>query len=327
MMLRSRRFEEAVAKLWEEGKIFGEMHQGTGEEAIIAGVLFHLIPGDAVSTDHRSTPPFIMRGVNPKKLLLEFLGHPKGLCAGLGGHMHLYSKEHLIVSSGIVGASGPSAVGFALAADYKKIRENIAVAFFGEGAMNQGMLLESFNLASSMRLPVLFVCKDNELAITTRSSDVTGGTLLDRAKGFGIEGMEINGLDVEEVWRHAKDIIKTIRKKRNPFFIHAHCIHKQGHLLGDRLLRSESTPVTPLLKATVSLKGARVDKRVAGLRSITSIMQLAKAQQKDDNDPLIIIQKRLTAQKEQCEEIERKISIEMQEIMQSSMEVYQQEGV
>ena len=94
-MLSSRCLEEAITHLWNEGYIFGEMHLGIGEEAIIAGVLSHIIPGDAIATDHRSTPPFVMRGVDPEALLLELLGHPKGLCSGMGGHMHLFSQDLL----------------------------------------------------------------------------------------------------------------------------------------------------------------------------------------------------------------------------------------
>ena len=119
-MLRSRLFEDAIMNLWEEGKISGEMHLGTGDEAIIAAVVSQLEEGDAMAVDHRGTPPFIMRGIDPVLLLLEFLGHSKGLCAGKGGHMHLFSKEHLIASSGIVGSSGPAATGFALAIQFKK---------------------------------------------------------------------------------------------------------------------------------------------------------------------------------------------------------------
>ncbi|MHA2182643.1 MAG: thiamine pyrophosphate-dependent enzyme, partial [Promethearchaeota archaeon] len=103
MMLRSRLFEESVTELWEKGKISGEMHLGTGEEAIIAGVISQLEEGDAIAIDHRGTPPLIMRGIDPILLLLEFLGHSQGLCAGQGGHMHLFSKKELVATSGIVG--------------------------------------------------------------------------------------------------------------------------------------------------------------------------------------------------------------------------------
>ncbi len=117
-MYRSRRFEEAVADLWRQGHISGEMHLGMGEEAVAAGIVAHLQDGDALALDHRGTPPLVMRGVDPVALLREMLGHPDGLCGGRGGHMHLFSPEHLAVSSGIVGAAGPGAVGFALAAQH-----------------------------------------------------------------------------------------------------------------------------------------------------------------------------------------------------------------
>src|SRR5512136_2893320 len=176
LMKRSRRFEEAVAQLWKDGLISGEMHLGTGEESIIAGVVPQLREGDAMALDHRGTAALLMRGVDPVLIVRELLGRPDGLCGGMGGHMHLFSKEHLAASSGIVGAEGPNAAGFALAATF--LRPGcIAVAFFVEAAMNQGMLMESMNLASVWRLPVLFVCKDDHWGITTSASDSTGGHL------------------------------------------------------------------------------------------------------------------------------------------------------
>src|SRR4030042_416765 len=134
------------------------MHSGTGEEAIIAGVVTQLREGDAMALDHRGTAALLMRGVDPVLILRELLGRPDGLCGGMGGHMHLFSPAHLAASSGIVGAAGPAAVGFALANLHLRPGK-VAVAFFGEGATNQGMLLESWNLAAAWKLPVLFVCK------------------------------------------------------------------------------------------------------------------------------------------------------------------------
>lgn len=121
-MLRSRRFEESVKDLWEQGKISGEMHLGIGEEAIAAGVVSQLQEGDAMALDHRSTPPLVVRGVDLLLLVREFLGSADGLCCGMGGHMHLFSPRHLAASSGIVGSSGPAAAGFALAAQHLRPR-------------------------------------------------------------------------------------------------------------------------------------------------------------------------------------------------------------
>ena len=111
-MYRSRIFEEHVVRIWNDGLITGEMHTGIGEEAINAGVVTQLLEGDALALDHRGTAPSIIRGVDPKILLLEFMGQKQGLCMGRGGHMHIFSKPHLLSSSGIVGSSGPAAAGF-----------------------------------------------------------------------------------------------------------------------------------------------------------------------------------------------------------------------
>ena len=316
-MLFSRLFENAVQDLWEKGKISGEMHLGTGEEAIIAGVVSQLEQGDAIAVDHRGTPPFLLRGIDPVLLLLEFLGHSNGLCAGQGGHMHLFSKEHLIASSGIVGSSGPAATGFALALKYKE-QKNIAVAFFGEGAINQGMMLESMNLASVWNLPVLFVCKDNDWAISTDTNDTIGGSLIDRAKGFGIEGYEVDGKDVESVWKAANEAISKIRNNNRPQFIHAHCVHTEGHFLGDPLLRYQRNP-SLLAEVAESLKeypGESLDKILLLFRKIGS-------QTKKKVDPIIITQKKLKNDPDRLKKIEEEVSREIEKIINKSLEIFE----
>jgi TPP-dependent pyruvate/acetoin dehydrogenase alpha subunit len=333
LMLRSRQFEEMIIKIWKEGKIPGEMHMGIGEEAINAGIISQLIPGDAIASDHRSSAPFFMRGVDPEKILLELMGHPNGLCTGMGGHMHLFDKEHLITTSGIVGAAGPAAMGFALANNYRKLNK-IAVAFFGEGAINQGMLLESFNMASALELPVLFVCKDNDWAITTRSHEVTGGNLCDRLKGFGIEGEEIDGTDVQVVYETIQKALSSMRgRKKKPFFIHAHCAHKEGHFLGDPLMRFHQSPVKefgevtgPLTKAILSLKGARIDKRVGGVTKILSLIARSAWQRRGKHDPLKKRDSYLATQEEEISRIKAKIQREMDELLDSVNLSYQAEG-
>ena len=182
---RIRYVERALVELWQHGLVPGELHPGLGEEAAVAGVCLHLRPGDATTTDHRSTAVLVARGVPAEPLLLEAVGDPSGLHGGRGGHMHLFVPDLPSSSDGIVGTAGPYACGYALAA-LRRGTGGVSVAFFGEGAANQGMLLESWNLAVAWRLPVLFVCKDNGWAITTRSPAVTGGDLVERARGFGL---------------------------------------------------------------------------------------------------------------------------------------------
>lgn len=273
-MVRMRLFEETIAVLWDQGLISGELHSGVGEEAIVAGVAGHLKKDDAVALDHRSTPPMVARGVDMTAMILELLGSGKGLCRGMGGHMHLFSREHLAASSGIVGSSAPLGAGFALAA--QQLRPGaVSVAFFGEGAVNQGMLLESLNLAVAWKLPVIFVCKDNRWAITTRSSAVTGGNPAARARSFGMPSHRVKGWRVEKVWSAAERAVGRAREGKGPSYIHACCRHPEGHFLGDPLLRVFKEPLRqakeisgPLLASAVSSPGAGWRERAAGLGRI-----------------------------------------------------------
>ena len=318
LMLKSRLFEEAVIQLWNDGKISGEMHLAIGEEAISAGIMGQIEEGDAVALDHRGTPQMIMRGIDPKLLLLEFLGSPDGLCGGMGGHMHIFSPRHLITSSGIVGASAPAAVGFALSARYLRPGK-IAVAFFGEGAINQGMVLESFNLAASWKLPVLFVCKDNEWAITTASASVTAGNLLERAKSFGIKAREIDGSDVLVVWKTAYEGIQYARQGKGPSYLHMHCFRPEGHFLGDPLIRIARSPVKemrdlagPLIKSVSRIRGSSLSKRTKSLGSVTSVLgKTFKQRYFKGNDPLELLAKRIIIHKNRLAELHQEVAKEI----------------
>lgn len=323
-MLRSRLFELEVTRLWQEGRIPGEMHLGVGEEAIAAGVVSQLEEGDAMALDHRGTPALVMRGVNPVLLLQEFLGQPDGLCGGMGGHMHLFSKEHLAASSGIVGASGPAAAGFALAAQHLRPGK-VAVAFFGEGAANQGMLMESMNLATVWKLPVIFVCKDNQQAITTPSPSVTGGKLTERARGFGMPAEAVDGLDVEQVWHWANQAITRARKGEGPSFVQAACTHLEGHFLGDPLLRIARHPIKemkpmagPLMKALLKPKGASIGKRTQGIRTITSLIKgTIKLRFSKQGDPLGLTRKKLESDKARLIGLEKKVEKEIRQVVET----------
>jgi pyruvate dehydrogenase E1 component alpha subunit len=325
-MLRCRRFEESVKDLWEKGKISGEMHLGIGEEAIAAGVVDHLREGDAMALDHRGTPPLVVRGVDLVSLLREFLGLENGLCSGMGGHMHLFSPKHLAASSGIVGASGPCAAGFAMAAQYLR-PGNIAVAFFGDGAMNQGMLMESLNLAVVWKLPVLFVCKDNEWAITTRSPSVTGGNLIDRAQSFGMPSMEVDGADAEAVWDAAGRGVARARNGDGPTFLLARCSRIEGHFLGDPLLRVLQKPLQqmkdmtgPLLRSVIAKNGLPLRERISGLgTTISLISQAVKEQHGERRDPLELTGSRLSQEKSRLDELHKEVDQEITQTVEAAL--------
>ncbi|NDJ76664.1 MAG: thiamine pyrophosphate-dependent dehydrogenase E1 component subunit alpha [Chloroflexi bacterium] len=321
-MLFSRRFEEAVHRLWDAGLISAEMHLSMGEEGIVAGVLDHLQPGDALALDHRGTAPLLMHGIDPERLLRECLGQEDGLCNGWGGHMHLFSREHLAASSGIVGASGPAAVGFALAAQHLR-PGHLAVAFFGEGAVNQGMLMESFNLAVAWKLPVVFVCKDNGWAIYTPRERAISTPLIDRAAGFGLHTTSVDGRDVTAVWEAARDAQTRAREGRGPSFLHARCVHLEGHLLGDPLVRAVRQPLReiapvfgPMLRAVTRRQGAPVRQRLGPLREVgTRGNRLVSSQRASDDDPLVWTRKQLTGESDRLSTLEAEVTAQVNDIV------------
>lgn len=325
LMLRSRCFEEVVITLWNHGYISGEMHMSMGEEAIMAAIISQLHSDDALALDHRGTAPLLMRGIDPKLLLDEFLGLPQGLCKGRGGHMHLFSPEHLSASSGIVGASGPAGVGFGLAA--KKLRPgSLAVSFFGEGSMNQGMLLESLNLAVIWSLPVIFICKDNQWSITTQSADMTGGNLLDRASSFGLTVAEIDGFNVESAWYRFREISDRTRHGKGPVFIHSNCIHLEGHFLGDQFFQTIRHPVEgmskiagSLMKSAMKKKSASIEEKSKTFHTMLTNIFTARKHHSRKNDPLLTIRDRLKTEPIRLTECEEKIRKEMEDLLKSTL--------
>jgi acetoin:2,6-dichlorophenolindophenol oxidoreductase subunit alpha len=319
LMKRSRRFEEAVTKLWNDGLISGEMHLGTGEEAIIAGIVSQLGEGDAMAVDHRGSAAFLLRGVDPVLLLRELLGREDGLCCGQGGHMHLFSKEHLSAASGIVGAAGPSAVGFALAAQTLR-PGSLAVAFFGEGAMNQGMLMESINLAALWSLPVLFVCKDDGWAITTTPAESSSGSMEQKVRGLGAQYVHVDGLEVGEVWEAAHQAMERARLGKGPTFLHADCVHLDGHFLGFTLLRALRNPMKelpgllgPLMGSFIRPGGGSLPERLAGMRYIlsSSMAPLSDPRRDANNDPLVRAERALKSDPERLQELDERIEAEV----------------
>lgn len=247
LMVRMRLAEEQLVAAWADGLVPGEYHSGIGEEGINAGVLMHLGDADAVALDHRGTGPLIARGTDPLGLMLEVMGSDEGMNTGHAGHMHLMDPERHVAADGIVGSSGPLAVGHAIA--LQRLRPGrIAVAFHGEAAMNQGMLMEAYNMAVAWNLPVLFVCKDNQWSITTFSAKVTGGDLVDRARSFGLAIEKARGERVNEVHEAAGKLIARARKGKAPGFLYVTCHRPSGHFEGDPLVRIMDHPISEVTR-------------------------------------------------------------------------------
>lgn len=291
-MCRMRHLELAVTRLWEQGLVSGELHLGIGEEAVVAGVMANLRDGDALALDYRCTPPLVARGVDLDALLLELVGSPDGLCRGYAGHMHLMSQQHLAAASGIVGAPGPLACGFGLAARTRG-RSDVVVAFFGDGAVNEGMLMESLNLASVWRLPVVFVCKDNRWAITSRPASLTGGGLRRRAQGLGLPVTRVDGSDPLAVSRAARGAVERARTGRGPTFLVARCRRPQGHFVGDPVGRvlgaagAMAGELRTMAGAASAQPGAPFGARARAVGSILRLMARATVEGRSTRtDPL-----------------------------------------
>lgn len=241
MMVRMRLLEEGLVNAWADGLVPGEYHSGIGEEGINAGIILHLSGHDAMALDHRNSAPLIGRGADPAALMLEVLGSEQGMNRGQAGHMHVLEPSLHAAADGMVGAAGPLAVGNAIA----NVRLNpgrIAVAFHGEAAMNQGMLMESYNMAVAWNLPVLFVCKDNRWSITTYSKDVTGGGVLDRARAAGLKVETASGHKVRDVYAAAGKLIARARDGQGPGFLYVTCHRPSGHFEGDPIVRMLRNP-------------------------------------------------------------------------------------
>jgi TPP-dependent pyruvate/acetoin dehydrogenase alpha subunit len=316
-IVEMRTFEETVGDLWLGGAISGELHLGIGEEGVVAGVVDHVEAGDGLALDHRSTPPLIARGTDPGAIALELLGHADGLCHGAGGHMHLFDPDRLVASSGIVGASAPTACGFALAGQRSNDRA-IAVSFMGEGAVNQGMVSEAWNLASVWRLPVVFVVKDSGWAITTRSARLTGGSLAARARGFGIPAVTVDGHRPLAVWSAAARAVSRARSGHGPTVIIGRVSRPRGHFEGDPLVRMARDPREILQETRVLLgdalgRGGRtgLSQRARGVVEVTrTLATMIREQQTPTRDPLASVERRLDPQAAQSIRAEARRRIE-----------------
>jgi pyruvate dehydrogenase E1 component alpha subunit len=219
-MLRIRRFEEAVALGLKRGEIYGGVHLAIGQEAAIAGACLALQAQDVVTATHRSHGHLVARGADLAAIMSELMGRAGGLCGGKGGSMHLFAMDRNVLgASAIVGGSIPLAVGAALAARQQG-RDAISGAFFGDGAVNTGACHESMNLAAVWNLPVLFLCENNQYALTTPAGKfVAGGSIADRARGYGMPGVRVDGQDAAAVFRVVSEAADRCRRESRPALV------------------------------------------------------------------------------------------------------------
>ena len=229
-MLRIRRVEEQIKKDAKEGTIPGAVHLYIGQEAVGVGVCSQLSDDDWISSTHRGHGHYLAKGGDTKLLMAEIYGRETGICKGHGGAMHVadFSKG-IIGANGIVGAGISISTGAAWAAQLDG-KDAVSVAFFGDGAANQGVLCEALNVATLWNLPVLFVCENNGFSEFSPSATVTAGNIVDRAKPYGAACESVDGNDLIAVWQCAARAIKRARDGQGPTLIEAHTYRLQGHV-------------------------------------------------------------------------------------------------
>jgi TPP-dependent pyruvate/acetoin dehydrogenase alpha subunit len=224
-----RRFEERAIELVKSGEILGGIHPYLGQEAIAAGVCAALRPDDVITSTHRGHGHVLAKGADPARMMAELAGRQTGLNRGRGGSMHAADfSRGIFGANGIVGAGAPIAAGAAWAARHSD-RDSVAVSFFGDGAVSQGVLLESFNLAGLWRLPVIFVCENNGYATTLTMRDAVAGSILGRAEAFGIPAHAVDGMDAEAVLAAAGDCVKLARAGDGPSMLECHTYRFDAH--------------------------------------------------------------------------------------------------
>nr|MBX2883548.1 thiamine pyrophosphate-dependent dehydrogenase E1 component subunit alpha [Granulosicoccus sp.] len=229
-MLRIRRVEEQIGADAQAGKIPGAVHLYIGQEAVGVGFCNHLSDDDWIASTHRGHGHFLAKGGDSNLLMAEIYGRKGGMCKGHGGSMHVadFSKG-IIGANGIVGAGISITTGAAWAAQLDG-NGAVGVAFFGDGAANQGVLAEALNVAMLWKLPVIFVCENNGFSEFSPSSTVTAGNIVDRAKPYGANHEVVDGNDVMAVWHCAARAIEHARNGEGPSLIEARTYRTRGHV-------------------------------------------------------------------------------------------------
>jgi TPP-dependent pyruvate/acetoin dehydrogenase alpha subunit len=229
-----RKFEEAIRDLYMKGKIRGSFHPCVGQEALAVGANWAVRADDYMTCTYRGHGHALAKGVDVNAAMAEMLGKATGVCHGKGGSMHFTDpKVGLLGANAIVAGGVPHAAGAALAAQMQK-SDTVSITFFGEGAVNQGVFLETLNLAVIWKLPVVFVCENNQYSEMTVSRETTSTPeTWKRAESFGMPVNRIDGNDVEAVYIAVEEAAAHARKGGGPTYIEAMTYRLWGHMMGD----------------------------------------------------------------------------------------------
>jgi pyruvate dehydrogenase E1 component alpha subunit len=228
-----RLFEEQANELYRSAKMPGLTHLYIGEEAVAVGVCSALRRDDWITSTHRGHGHCLAKGAEPARMFAELLGKEDGYCRGKGGSMHIADHENgNLGANAIVGGSSGIATGAALSAK-RRGTDQVAVCFFGEGALGQGIVYEVMNMASLWALPVIYVCENNLYNEYTHYLEATAGDILARPRAFGIEAREVDGQNVRAVYATTAELVARARAGEGPAFLLANTYRYHGHHVGD----------------------------------------------------------------------------------------------
>ncbi|RFS86579.1 thiamine pyrophosphate-dependent dehydrogenase E1 component subunit alpha [Actinomadura spongiicola] len=275
-MARIRHFEVAAAKLMASGRLPGTLHVSIGQEAVAAGVCDVLRRDDPITTTHRGHGHCLAKGGEPKAMMAELLGRATGYCGGRSGSMHIADPAvGILGANAIVGAGIPIALGGAFAAA-RQGRGGVAVAFFGEGAVAQGVFHESLNLAALWKLPLVFVCENNQyVELTPVSVHLAARHVADHAAPYGVPGVRVDGNDATAVRSAAEEAVTRARDGGGPTLLECVTYRWHGHFEGDPQRYRDPAEVAewkaadPLKRLAASMSGdsaefAAIDEQARG---------------------------------------------------------------
>ena len=230
-MVRIRIFEETAGKLAEDGKIPGALHLYVGEEAVACGVMVHLSNQDWITSTHRGHGHLIAKGGEFDRMFAELFGRSTGYCKGKGGSMHVSNLElGMLGANGIVGGGPPIAVGAGFSNKFRKTK-NVSVSFFGDGASNEGAFHEAANMAALYKLPVIFVCENNGYGeYTPQANHQAIVDVADRAAGYGMPGVIVDGMDAVAVYEAAGEAIERARNGEGPTLLECKTYRYYDHV-------------------------------------------------------------------------------------------------
>jgi pyruvate dehydrogenase E1 component alpha subunit len=257
-----RRFEERVVDLVNENRIAGVTHEYIGQEAVATGVCATLRPSDVITSTHRGHGHVIAKGASVAAMMAELFGRESGLNRGRGGSMHIADLSLGVYgANGMVGAGVPFAAGAAWAA-LRSGSDRVAVAFFGDGGVNQGVVLETMNLAALWGLPMIFVCENNGYAISLSSRDSTAGSITDRAAAYGLPSRSADGMDVEVVRSTTMEAVDRARTGGGSSFLEFRTYRYAGHHTAEATMRLSYRTQEEIdewrLRDPVGIAGARL---------------------------------------------------------------------